>query len=194
MCFDSTRAVSMAKIPASQNDQAFINMTGFDCDSFDSPLVKFGPMFDGHTHLDKSWMIVEFEYISRQKREVQLADCRGLVLVWTRTRGPLNVLHLVFRLTCTNLSVYLRFGIRLIIETFQDTPLAGVSIPSAEKIETFKAAFAVRHQLMNDCLATTNGLKHYLQQSGNAQIQERYYNGWAHDHYITSVFAFALMG
>ena len=74
-------------------------LTGFDCDSFNSLLVKFGPMFDGHTHFDESGMIVEFEYISSKKRVVQLADCCGLALVWTcGTRGPLNVLHLVFRL------------------------------------------------------------------------------------------------
>jgi len=163
-------------------------MTGFDCDSFDSLLVKFGPMFDGHTPFDESGMIVEFEYVTGRKREVQSADCLGLALIWTRTRGPLNVLQLVFGLTLTNLSVYLRFGIRLIVETFQDDPLASVSIPSAKKTETFKAAFAVRHPLLNDCWATINGLKLNLQQSGNTDIQEWYYNGWTHDHYVTSVF------
>jgi hypothetical protein len=35
-----------------------------------------------------------------------------------------------------------------------------------------------------------DGLKLYLQQSGNAVIQEWYYNGWTHDHYVTSVFCF----
>ena len=79
----------------SQNDQAFITMTGFDCDSFDSLLVKFGPMFDGHTPFDESGMIVEFEYVTGRKREVQSADCLGLALIWTHTRGPLNVLQLV---------------------------------------------------------------------------------------------------
>ena len=74
-----------------------------------------------------------------------MSACLGLALVWTHTRGPLNVLQLVFGLTYTNLSVYLRFGIRLIGETFRDDPLVSVSIPSAEKIETFKAAFAVRN-------------------------------------------------
>ena len=118
----------------SRNDQAFITMTGFDCDSFDSLLVKSGPMFDGHTPFDKSGMIVEFEYVTGQKREVQLADCLGLALICTRTTGPLNVLQLVFGLTLTNLSVYLRFGVRLIVEIFQDDPLASESIPSAEKI------------------------------------------------------------
>jgi hypothetical protein len=178
------------KLLASRNDQAYITMMGFDCESFDRILEKFGPMFSGHTPFDASGMIVAFEYVSGRKREVQPADCLGLVLVWTRTRGPKNVLQLVFGLTYTNLSVYLRFGIRLMVETFRHDPLASVRIPSAETIETFKDAFAERHPLLNDCWATMDGLKLYLQQSGNCEIQERYYNGWTHDHYVTSVFCF----
>ena len=29
-----------------------------------------------------------------------------------------------------------------------------------------------------------------MQSAGHADIQERYYNGWTHDHYVTSVFCF----
>jgi hypothetical protein len=35
-----------------------------------------------------------------------------------------------------------------------------------------------------------DGLKLFLQQLGNAIIQECYYNGWMLDHYIRSVFCF----
>jgi hypothetical protein len=35
-----------------------------------------------------------------------------------------------------------------------------------------------------------NGLKLYLQQSGNTEIQEQFYNGSTHNHYVTSVFCF----
>ncbi len=35
-----------------------------------------------------------------------------------------------------------------------------------------------------------DGLKLYLQQAGNTEIQEQFYNGWTHDHYVTSVFCF----
>ena len=178
------------KLLSSRNDQAFITMTGFDCKSFDRILEKFAPMFLGHTPFNESGMIIEFEYVRGRKRKVQPADCLGLVLMWTRTRGPLNVLQLVFGLTYTNLCVYLRYGIRLMVETFHNDPLARVSIPSAEDIETFKVAFSKRHPLLNDCWATMDGLKLYLQASGNSEIQERFYNGWTHDHYVTSVFCF----
>jgi hypothetical protein len=50
------------KLLASQNNQAYIKMMGFDCESFDKILEKFSPMFSGHTPFHSSRMIVEFEY------------------------------------------------------------------------------------------------------------------------------------
>ncbi len=79
---------------------------------------------------------------------------------------------------------------RLFVEMFRDDPLPQVSIPSAEEIESFKEAFAAWHPLLTDCWITMDGLKLFLQQSGNAIIQEHYYNGWMHDHYAMSVFCF----
>jgi hypothetical protein len=111
-----------------------------------------------------------------------------------QTRGALIFLQLVFGLTYSNLSVYLQFGICLIVKTFCDNPLARVSIPSMEEIETFKAAFSKRHPLLNDCWAPLDGLRLYLQASGNTEIQKRFYNGWMHDHYVTSVFCFRSNG
>ncbi len=112
------------------------------------------------------------------------------MLVWTQTRGALNILQLVFGLTYSNLSVYLQFGIWLIVETFRDDPPARVAILLREEIETYKVAFSKRHPLLNNCWATMDGLKLYLQASRNVEIQERFYNGWTHDHYVTSVFRF----
>jgi hypothetical protein len=62
------------------------------------PWEDCSDVFQAHT-FDKSGMIVELEYTKGQKREVQPEDCLGLVLVWTCTRGPLDVLQLVFGLT-----------------------------------------------------------------------------------------------
>jgi hypothetical protein len=77
-------------------------------------------------------------------------------------------------------------------KTFRDDLLAQVSISFAEKFELFKEAFAVRHPLLTACWATIDGLKLFLQQSGNANIQECYYNSLTHDHYVRFVFCFCL--
>ena len=110
---------------------------GFDCKSFNTILEKFGPMFSGRTPFDQSGMIVEFEYVSGRKRKVQPADCLGLVLVWTRTRGPLNVLQLVFGLTYTNLSVYLRFGIRPSRPYFVFAPMGQYQLPFSMSLDQY---------------------------------------------------------
>ncbi len=75
------------KLLALQNNQAFITMVGFDCKSFDRILENFGPMFSSHMPFNALGIIVEFEYVRGRKRNVKPADCLGLVLVWTRTRG-----------------------------------------------------------------------------------------------------------
>ena len=46
------------------------------------------------------------------------------------------------------------------------------------------------YPLLSDVWSTMDGLKLYLQQSGNTEIQARFYNGWTHGHYVTSVFVF----
>jgi hypothetical protein len=39
-----------------------------------------------------------------------------------------------------------------------------------------------------------DGLKLMLEQSGNALIQEQFYNGWMHNHYVMSLICFCLDG
>jgi hypothetical protein len=39
-----------------------------------------------------------------------------------------------------------------------------------------------------------DGLELYLQQAGETSIQNNFYNGWTHDHYVIGVFVFCLDG
>jgi hypothetical protein len=71
----------LQKLLASQNDQAFITMMGFDCESFDRILEKFGPIFSSHMPFNALGMIVKFDIVSGHRRNVQLVDCLGQVLV-----------------------------------------------------------------------------------------------------------------
>jgi len=61
LCSYSTSAQTpWQNLLASQNDQAYIPMMGFDCESFDRILEKFGLMFSGHTPFNASGMIAIF--------------------------------------------------------------------------------------------------------------------------------------
>jgi len=88
--------------------------------------------------------------------------------------------------------MYLRFGRRVIIEALKSDSLAKIAIPSNEDIASYKEAVGAIYPLLSDVWSTMDGLKLYLQQSGNAEIQAHFYNGWTHGHYhyLTLVFVF----
>ncbi len=176
---------------ASNVDQSLITMTGFDGASFASLLQKFAPLFDEYTPFNTSHILLKQDPSKEGRpRKVRPEDCLGLVLVWTRTRGSLTTLQLIFGMTCSNLCMYLRFGRRVIVEALKSDPLAKIAIPSNEEITSYKEAVGAIYPLLYDVWTTMDGLKLYLQQSGNTEIQACFYNGWTHGHYVTSVFVF----
>jgi hypothetical protein len=190
--------LSLAKSPwryllASQMDKALITMTGFDGASFASLLQKFAPLFDNYTPFDTSRIKLKPDPSKGGcPRKICPEDCLCLVLVWMCTRGPITVLQLISGMTSSNLCMYLRFGCRIIVEALKNDSLAKICIPSTENIAVYKQAVSTVYPLLSDVWCTMDGLKLYLQQSGNTEIQACFYNGWTHGHYVTSVLFFAL--
>jgi hypothetical protein len=96
------------KLFASQVDQAFITMTGFDHNSFTTLQQKLSPAFDDYTPFSKQQIeLKEDPKNGGQPRVMRLEDCLGLVLVWTWTRGSMTALQLIFGLWFANLCIYL---------------------------------------------------------------------------------------
>ena len=118
------------------------------------------------------------------------ADALGLALAWTRTRGSQMVLQIIFGMPGTSVSMYIRFARRLIIMILQSDPYAAIRPPTLEKLREYQQAIAEKYPSLKGVWCTMNGLKLPLQQSGNVYIQKRFYNGWTHDHYVSSVFVF----
>ena len=171
----------------SQNNQALITATGLDHPTFNYLLEKFEPIFDAYTPFGDLETITS----SRgRKRNISAVDCLGLVLVWTRTRGSTMSLQMHFGMTMSNLNMYLRFGRRIIVEVLQSDEYAMIKIPSAEKIQQFKQLVIAKYPLLDHVWATMDGLKTPIMQSGSTKQQSYFYNGWKHNHFVTSVFCF----
>ncbi len=101
------------------------------------------PLLKCNSHIASSFLALPIVLQRRGGQDLSFpAIGRTFLESSMHTRGSINVLQLVFGLTHSNLSVYLRFGMCLIVKTFKHNPLARVSIPSVEEIETFKEAFA----------------------------------------------------
>ena len=128
---------SWRRLYYSDNDPALITLTGLDHVTFQYLLALFQPIFDKYTPFGDGDDI-EKKSSRGQKRTVIAFDILGLVLAWTRTRGSLLSLQLHFGLSMTNLTTYLRFGRRIVVEVLKNNPLASIAIPSPAKVGEYK--------------------------------------------------------
>jgi len=192
-CLQDPSVSAWRKLYEANNDQGMITLTGFDCASFASLCGIFAPVFDCYTpFVPSGTSCFEYEKTNNKgrPRNIRPEDCLSLVLAWTRTRGSLMALQLIFGMTFTNLDCYLLFAKRILVRVLLDDPRAAVQLPCSEKIEEYKAMVSTRHPFLPNVWCTMDGLKLTLEQSGDAIIQERFYNGWTHDHYVSSVLCF----
>lgn len=90
----------------------------------------------------------------------------------------------------TNLTMYLRFGWRILVEILQYDEYAMIDVPSPEKINEYKQAISEKYPCLVNVWATMDGLKTPIQQSGSTKQQSYFYNGWKHGHFVTNVFCF----
>jgi hypothetical protein len=175
----------------SRGDQAFITLTELDCKTFHWLVCNFHSIFDSYL----PW-VLEDGYIAPLQlgigcpRLIDSANCLGLCLAWRRTRGSNMALQLIFGLTATPLSMYLRFSRRRLVECLRKNMWGKQRIPTEKQIKFYKACVRKRHPALKDVWCTMDGLRLPLQQSGNTLIQNNFYNGWTHDHYVTNIFCF----
>ncbi|CAJ1927973.1 unnamed protein product [Cylindrotheca closterium] len=118
------------------------------------------------------------------------SDILGLNLAWSRTKGSIQSLSIIFGMTATNVHRYLYFGRRILIMVLQSHPDAAIRIPSAEKIEEYKQAVNNKHNLLTDVWCCFDGLKLGTQAPTNAGLQRIFYNAWKADTFVKGVFAF----
>ena len=96
-------------------------------------------------------------------RLLDAEGCLGLVLCWSHTREAEWSLAVAFGLTRTQVLVYLRFGMRILVAILKADPKSEVWMPDAAKIALFKEAIATKPSLLVDCYCMVDGLKLYLQ-------------------------------
>jgi hypothetical protein len=165
-----------------------ITFAGLDMNAFLYLVPKFAPLFDDYTPFQDR-VIVKKNKTGR-KRKVRPEDCLALVLAWTRTRAQVSQMQLLFGMTYSNICVYLKFGLRILVSVLSLDDQAKVRIPDDEKLQEFCEAIEDRHPLLKDVWCCMDGLKLTIQQAPDFLTQSRYYNGWKCDHFVTAVLCF----
>ena len=125
-----------------RNDGAMITLTGLDFSSFEELHEKFKPFFNKLSLHRKSGVIEGLQPNPKRRGRKQILTSRdglALTLAWTRTRGSMFVLQMIFGLTYTAVGVYVNLGRRLLVSILEKDDNAKVSmIPSDAKIQSFK--------------------------------------------------------
>ena len=89
------------KILSSGNDQSLITTTGLDFNVFKELKQRFEPEYSRYSLVPIEGKYVKVKDKSGRRRLINGEDCLGLVLVWSRTRGSLAFLQVIFGLSRT---------------------------------------------------------------------------------------------
>jgi hypothetical protein len=128
------------KLYHSQCTQSMITCTGFDYESFNSLLLLFTLYFEQFSPYSDKGGIIRIRREKGHKRMISPMICLGLVLAWTRSRGNVFSLQLDFGLSHSSLTLWLRFGKRIVVNVLRQHPLARVKMPSQEEVLAFQQA------------------------------------------------------
>jgi len=90
----------------SGQDDALVTLCGFDYTSFERIHVLFKPFYETTVFCEETGMIRKIKHPGRPRTFTSWM-LLGLVLAWTRTRGSMKVLQLIFGFTSSPLSRWL---------------------------------------------------------------------------------------
>ena len=97
---------------------------------------------------------------------------------------------MAFGLTSTQM--WLKFSRKILLSVLQNHPLAAVTTPTEIEITEYMAAVAKKFPVLEQhkVWGAADGLKLPLERSNKWAVQNRFYNGWTHNTYVSSVFVF----
>ena len=177
-CLQSPVGSAWRQLYRGKCDQAMITFTGLSHQVFEELHSKFEPYYNTLSPHSFDGTIVGINSNKGRKRLFSSRDCLALSLSWTRTRGSIFTLSMIFGMTRTSMSMYLRFGRRILVHILKDEKSAKVVIPNDQKVEKFKEVIAEHHPSLRDVWATMDGLKLEIERSPNPVVENRFYNGW----------------
>jgi hypothetical protein len=157
----------------SQNDQVFITSTGLDYSSFQHLLSKFSPLYNHYSPYSLNGKII------------MVQDLR-LSTGWPCSLGPADYI--------LSYAVFLKFSMRLLFKVLKEEVDARVTLSSMEEIAEYQDVVRRNFPALDGSWCVMDGLKIPIQKSGDESMQNVYYNGWLHSHFVGCFLVFAPSG
>ena len=87
-------------------------------------------------------------------------------------------LSMLLGITYSVCSIFLRFGGHILRRVVKSNPVASISMPTAQETPQYRDSISEKYSLLENVYAMADGLKLYLQESGNGVIQNMFYKRW----------------
>lgn len=94
-------------------------------------------------------------------------------------------------ITASICTLFLRFGQLVVLCALARDEYASIRSPTNEDIKTFQNSQGGKQSSLQDVSCVENGIQLHLKQCADCIIQNMFYNGWTHGHYVSNVFLFA---
>lgn len=89
---------------------------------------------------------------------------------------------------CFSMQYVLRSSRRMLLKVLCEDVISKVHLPTKTEIKFYQKLINDEYPLSTDVYAVANRLNIYLGQAGDLIIQDMFYNGCTHDHYVVNVF------
>lgn len=148
--------------------------------------------FIRYTPYGENGSITELTRSSEGKPEKLYAGtCLGLRLIWYRKRGACFNRCILSSITSPVCSLFLRFKRRLRDHILSRDSLYQMLICSLVEVQAYISTITEKCGTSTNMYGAADVAGDCLEQSGDAVIQNVFYNGWKYDLYVRNVFFFA---
>ena len=171
------------EIKNSKDDMAFLDTTGMTYAVFLELLKAFKKCWDGPIVQSRG-----------RKRVLTIEDVLGLVLHYLNSCMRQKTLAEVFGIVPSSVSKYLCKGLGCLLLALETFAAAKVKWPSLSEVLEYGAMINSREPLLTHSFGFVDGLNVPVQESGDPDIQNAYYNGYLCACYVSNVFVFAPNG
>ena len=177
----------------SQSDRGFITTMGFDVLTFHN-ILRHGferlwnetPIPRRDVHPSSTPRI--------NRRSLDACGALGLILHYLNSTMLETSLAQVFALVPSTITRYIGFSLRILLLTLRHMKEARIHWPVDDEFQEYNNLVLIRHPLLVGAFGTMDGLNLPVQTSEDQEIENSTFNGWLHDHFVSSVFAFGAEG
>lgn len=178
------------KLLAGRSDHAYIVTMGFDVKAFELILSS------GFEERWNSATITRTDVASTgaprpHRRSLDAAGGLGLIFHYLSSTMTEVSLQQIFALVPSTVTRYITFSLEILLQTLCRMPEGAIRwLKDHSEFRECSDLVEERHHLLRGAFATIDGLNLPCQTSDDIEIENATFNGWLHEHFISSVIVF----